>query len=320
MQIKGGIVEGAVYLLKNNVLYRAEVKSGDGVPRPERQAFKTGGSDLSHLLKQPQPLFHIDEIEYRKEEDGGGIFIHLSGMNGVKLLHPAKGFPFPEACQANNIVKRFFVGQLRYLAKHPLAGLPLLRFKGLEKWLREIASVAEIALGPYYLENFRYQKSCREIRKFVFNFLQGFGMPKDICMSFAETICFMFEYDNAYLFRIQDLLNETSIELILKNPRKELRKLLQILKQRDPRAGMFERFNSAAFLLSLALYIPKVKRAFLKAMSELTLENIQMDDADRYAVLRWSGYDFFGQSFEQRKQTFINLHEGNVPTAVVAQS
>lgn len=318
-EISGGLAEEGIYVFRKGKFLRAKLenKPGDGVPRPDLSAFKTGGNDVDHLLTQPQPLFRITKVDY---PETGGIQIHLQGMNGVPLKYPAKGYPFPEACQANNIVKRNFIGKIRYLAKHPISALPLLRAKGLSDWLDELGSQANITLSPYYLRDHLYQDSCKEIRKFVAKFLEELGVNGESSVNTAEAVCFMFEYDNAYLFRLKDLLNDTSKEAILKNPRKEFKGILKRLKERDSRMAMFERFNSALYLISLALYIPRFRRAFYKAMDEIDFKYLQMDDGDRYHVLRWIGYDFLGMTHEERIQKWFDIHDGNIPSAIVAKT
>lgn len=271
-------------------------------------------SNLEHLTKQPQAVFRFIKAEYPPEEEGGGIYIHLDG-----LKYPTKGFPFPDACQAANIVKRMFIGQVRFLAKHPLSLLSFIRKKVLGKWLREMCSVAEIALEQYYLKDYRYIICCREIRKFIEKFLAEWKIP-GAPDSLAKNLIHLIEFDDAYRFRIQDLANETSVEKLMADPIGEINRLLQILKQRDPRPGMSERFGSLLFLLKIAFKISGAKKAFLLAIKSIDLSKIQMDEADRYQVLRWRNYDFLGQTFEERMKQFIKIHEGKMPRVSVVQS
>lgn len=318
LKIKGGIIQDALYFLKDDTFYRAEFQKDikQSIPRPSGEAFEHKRPDITDfLLASPQPVFGIEKIDYTDD----GIFVHLVGHNGEKLKYPTKGFPFPEAAQANNIFKRLLVGQVRYLAKNPLALLPLLSRRGLAHWLNIISSAAEITLGPYYLQDKYYNRATKEIRKLVYNFMRAI-VQEDTAQSFAKTIATVFEYDNAYLLRIQDLMNETTKEAILKNPRKEFERLFGILKERDERLSMRTKFSSGIKLLSLALWIPKFRRGFYNAIKEMTLENIQMDDGDRYQVLRWINYNFLGKTFEERVKEFQEIHKGNIPTALVLQS
>jgi len=319
LKVKGGIIQEALYLLKDDTFYRCEVQQDvkQSIPRPEASVFEGERPDVTDfLMTSPQPIFGIEKMDYTDD----GIFIYLIGRNGERLKYPTKGFPFPEAIQANNIFKRLLIGQIRYLATNPLGLIPFLFRRGRDSWLNEISSVAEITLGPYYLKDQYYMKTVKEIRNFAEVFMKELKIRNTIAEGFAKTIATMFEYDNAYLFRIQDLLNETTKELILKNPKKELKKLFEILKQRDTRSSMRTRFNSVLFLFSVALWIPRARKAFYKALSAVNFKNMQMDDNDRYQVLRWYSYDFFGKTYEERFKEFKDIHNGNVPMASILQS
>lgn len=313
------------------------------IPRPGREAFEGGSiSTTEHLTKSPAPVYVLDEavnpvlkdnkgniypcgcdfaenphmphpgIMYPKE---GGMFVYLKG-----LKYPTSGFPFPEACQAVNNVKRVLIGQLRFLAANPLGALPFLRRKNLSSWLREFVTVADSILSQFYLQDKRYSRACRQIRRFTESFLKKIHIDDGVAESFAKNFAMMFEFDNAYLFRVQDLANETTKERLLKNPIKEFKFMLDLLGERDPRITMKERFGSAVKLLRLAFFVPGIKKAFKEALKEIDFTKIQMDEADRYHVLRWDKYDFFGQSFKERSQKFLAIHEGVAPKCYIMQS
>ena len=314
VKVDGGLKENQLYVFQGGAFLRAQIQEPQShIPRPDKFVFEDKTGDVvEHLLKSPQPVNEFDRVEY---PESGGIFVYCKGVK-----YPTKGFPTPESCQANNIVKRVFIGQLRYLAKNPLALLGLLTKKGREMWLDIFTSFAEIALGPYFLEDIRYARVCREIRTFAKVFMEELGISKSRSETFAKTFATMFEYDNAYLLRLQDLANETTNEKLLKTPRQELKRLLELLKQRDSRISMAERFGSAVFLFSLALLVPKINRAYKKALNSISIENIQMDEGDRYHVLRWDTYDFFGQSIEERGNKFLAIHDGVQPKTYIMQS
>ena|SRR3990167_7507597 len=285
------------------------------IPYPERGVFEGETvSTTEHLMVSPQPVFIFEKVEYPED---GGIFIYLQDV-----LYPTKGFPTPEACQANNIAKRVLISQLRFFVKNPLAGVSLLRMKNFEKWLEEYHNVCYIVLGRYFLKQIRYQKTSRELWKFIRIFLNELGVKKTYHTdtdAYARNFVTLLEYDNAYMFRFQDLMNETSAKKLYDNPRKEILRLVEILNERDSRISMDKKLRPLIKAGSLLLVIPRIKKAFRKALEMIDFTHLQMDDNDRYQVLRWDKYNFFGQSLAERSKTYLEMHKGVLPRQYIIQ-
>ena len=274
------------------------------IPKPNREVLERGVISNTEGLIQgaPQVIYRIEKIDYTDN----GIFVYHK-----ELLFPKKGFPYPEACQANNVIKRAFVGVIRAFSKNPLMAILLLRTKTLEKFLREGSSFAEITLNPFYWKPEYYSKTSKEIEKFLLAFLQELKFPR---IEFPRVIAHFFEFDDAYMFRFQDIMNETTKEALLNNPAKEIVRLFKIFKSRESKLSMLDKVNSVFLLVRLMFFVPKLRRAFKKAISESTIENFQMEKCDRYQVLRWDdAYKFLGKSFQERIGEFMFLHKGVIP-------
>ncbi len=271
-------------------------------------------NNLEHLIKgSPAPLFKFLYADYPKEEDGGGIFVYLEG-----LKHPTKGFPYPDAIQAANIAKRLFIGHIRFMVSNPLEALTYLRKKKLEGWLDTYTSAAEITLGQYYLKDYRYTKMARQIRKFIEVFMKERGMNELRSKSFAKTFAHLIESDDAYRFIIEDLASETTTEKLKKDFVGELNRLMRILKERDGRKSMHNRFGSMLFLFRMAFKFGGFKKALEKALDAIDFTQIQMDKADRYHSLRWKTYNFGNKSFKDRQEEFLRIHNGVFPKSYLA--
>mgnify|MGYP001592421835 CR=1 FL=1 len=281
------------------------------IPYPPVEVFKNRmPSVIQHLTRTPQVLPIISKIEYPPE---GGMYVYYKD-----IPYPRKGFPFPEGVQAANIAKRLMIGQIRYLKKNWFAAVSLLRRKNLQEWLRELNSAANIALDPYLLKPERYQPVNRELRKFINVFLTEIGI--ELSDDYAETLTTLFEYDDAYVLILKDLASETSVEKLLKDPVGEFERLYLILKSRDKRTSMREKARSFVFLFRLLFLLPRVRKAFRKALTSIDFSQVQMDQGDRYNALRWSTYDFFGESLETRIDRLKAIHKDNLPKAIIIQS
>lgn len=241
----------------------------------------------------------------------------------VNELYPQKGFPTPEIVSTNNWVKRFFLSQLRFFIKNKilLLGLVFVPFKKkinvLGWWINEWVEVSEIALRTHLMKDNYYSVPCRAIWKFIEVFLKEIGITNPL---FPKMFAHLIEFDTAYRFRIEDIASEADVDSLYNNPRKEINRLLGIFTEREPiRPHLVAKFKYIALALSLALFSRRIKGAFRKALLAINFEDIQLDEADRYHVLRLAGYQFLGRPIEDRIQEYVKLHNGNPPQTIRVQ-
>lgn len=300
-----------------------------GIPRPQRNVFEHESETVEeHIFRAPQPIYHLERTEYPPE---GGIYNYLKG-----LKYPTKGFPTPEACASANIFKRQFIGIIRWIARNPLAMLSLLSKKILAKFMMELASMAHITMGQYYLKPERYIKMNRELKIFLTTFIKEMGLKPSMNKNSTEieikkadsllydgfplAIITMIEYDNMYVLRLQDMANETTASALMDNPRKEILRLLKLFQQREQRNSMNDKVISASKILLWGLYMPGIRKAWKNALQSIDWTRIQMDEADRYHALRIYKYDVLGRTFEDRKEEYSRIHDGKIPMPLSIQS
>jgi hypothetical protein len=113
---------------------------------------------------------------------------------------------------------------------------------------------------------------------------------------------------------MEDLMRETSKEL-LRNPRKELKRLLEIYKSRE-RATMEFKAESIVKFLRLILLIPSVKKAWLKTLESIDIEKMKMLPDDRYFTLNYDGYEFEGRTIQDRQKEWLSMTGGIPPKRV----
>jgi hypothetical protein len=276
---------------------------------PSRDVFKEA---------EQQPLFTIVGAKYPKEEDGGGIFLYYK-----ELLFPRKGFPYPEAVYAVNFAKRQIVSWLRFFVQKGLflsyLGFLILtwdsKVKILSRFLRTLYDCVDPTVKPYYLLPRYYMAPARELDKYTRLFLENLGIDGGLAQGMGKLVAMIIEYDTAYCWRIQDIFSVADRDSLLKNPAKEMTRLLKILIERDQMSEKVRDIaGSALKLLRFALRTPKIKRAFIKATQEIDLSKIAFTEADRYQVSFLKGYNFMGKTGEERIEYIKDLHNGVVPT------
>jgi len=187
------------------------------------------------------------------------------------------------------------------------------KIKLLERWISEFNGLAENVLTPVYLKDRYLCKLSGELLKLIREFLTNIGIQNNKAEEFARNIATLIEYDTAYKYRIEDILSETTSEVLKNDPRREIVRLLNIFAERDANITTQTKFNSVGKLFSLILIVPRIKRAFQKAMDSIDFTKLQLDEADRYHVLKFDRYNFMGRSLEDRYNEYLRMHNGFPP-------
>lgn len=237
---------------------------------------------------------------------------------------PRKGHLYPPAVKANNQVKKITLALLYpYTSKGMRLPIFLrLLLPGKREFLEDALNHYWKTCDSIYLTAFpipylkeQYYKHCgREVWRFINYFFNELGINNHTSYQVGKVAATLIEYEPLYQLVMEDLLNETSKEKLLANPRKELLKLIVILKRRvaddlSPLTigGKFLRLIS---FMSLLLWLPKIKRIFRKVLNQIDFRKLQMDDGDAYYSLVFSeNYKFFDKTPEERLAILTLLHK-----------
>lgn len=297
--------------------------------------------DLERIGIQPPP----DEIfKYRERrinvaqqviERGGGQFIpdHGEYVEGLGTFIHYKGYqsmPAPEFAQRNVTIpdavaaiaapKRDFMDWIKMLASKELR-LPIIvgmvgRKKRINKLLKLFNERADVTLLPFYMKDGYYCPLVKEIRIFAESMLVTLGAEQELAHKTAEIIGCFFEYDNAYRWRLQDVLTEANISELIYNLPKEVAKLLRIVLERDPNStAIEEKFQSGARLLRYMWYVPSIKRGIQEALGKINLDNMKLDESDIYHTLLYSSYNVRGKTLQER----VNIYEDKYGKDIMTQ-
>ena len=260
------------------------------------------------------------KVFYRiyKVEDENEIRTWIEGAQYYQ-----KGIATPETLSFVNIAKRLFVEITKNLSKWYfmpsllLIGMlpPKRHLLALQGILEGFNGVLDKVIGPYILKPKHMTESARELRIFIFNFLLAYGISERESKLTSDIISHFIEYDNAYRFRMQDLFTETSKELLMKQPIKEIKRLALLSQERDS-AGVSVKFQRVIKLASLILLIPRVRKAFKKALEISIFENLQFDECDEYWVSMRTDYDYFGEKPDVRS---LRNTGKSMPTPIPAE-
>lgn len=275
---------------------------------PKQDVF-SGTHAIDSAILQPGVVYHI----YEKTEypDEGGILVYYKGVP-----YPKKGFPFPEAIYAIDIAKRFTLAFISMLSAKALI-LPMIvysllpwkiKLKPIQNALFQYARMNEWIMSPCFLKREYCCKTANGVRTFLEIFMTELGFESTVIEPVPRNIATFFEYDDAYRYRLQDIISEVNEDRLDLAPRNEIKRLLKLFAEREKMHAMHTA-GIAGKLLSIVLLHPKVRRAFRAALKGTNLESMKLDNADRYHVLLRGDYDFQGLTFEERKQLYVEWHE-----------
>lgn len=226
--------------------------------------------------------------------------------------YPKKGFVNEYVIQVNNYAKAGIITWIRLLASKQLLPLYLvfllfprrMKIKIAERFIREIADMGLKFLDSYnhkhYLNFLYYCEISRELDKFLSLFLKNLGISELASIRFAFMFASLIEYDTAYRYPLEDLFSASSAEKLIENPRKEVTRLAKVFVQRTKKKDLPEKFLSFGRLLGWMLIIPRIKKAFIKALKKIEFTKLQLDEIDSYQARNGVAYDFYGMTKEER--------------------
>lgn len=247
-----------------------------------------------------------------------GIMLHFHGC-----LHPRKGFPFPEATYAMDTVKAYTMSLVMSIARKEMI-LPAMGFFILP-WKKKLAFIQNAislytkfghrVLSPVYLKPQYTTPTTRAVKHIVRTFLENLGIDAGTAIECGKVFSTLIEYDNAYRWRIQDIFSEFEKKEFVDNPGKALKKVMNLVKERDQQIA--HKINAYGNLLRIGLFLSKkVRAAFKEAILTSDFEQLQADEADKYHSLLTEGYNFQGLSIDDRIEKWFKIHNGNCPPQV----
>lgn len=227
--------------------------------------------------------------------------------------YPIKGYPHNESVYRINVAKRLMIQGLKFFSKNIYA-LPF-TIKGLEKLLESYNEVSLKIIGEdIYVTSFLTPFSL-ELGKFITTFLYNIGTKESIAVDFGKIVANMFEYDNAYRFRLQDLFTASSKSDFIENPYKEISRMLKLSKERDS-DSVSQKFRYIKPLIFLAFLIPKVKKAFIKTLGLIEFKNLQLDEIDLYWVGMRTDYLYLGMEAQERADIYLKDKKMPIPKTI----
>lgn len=236
---------------------------------------------------------------------GDGIYTHIVGAD-----FPSKGNTPPDVLVSLNIFKRVLSEIIRtanikeiYPSLILFAIEPISYKKRVIKAILDsITRIGEVIMRQFFLKDEYKNKLTKEIETAVILFSKEFGIYSHYTPTLSKLISHIFEYDNAYRLRLQDIFMEINTSELLGSTRRECLRLIQILIDRDVDLTMRNKFKAIKIIVGFMLLSHTIRELVRKVFMGLKRDNIFMDDSDRYWACHREDYNFFGKNIGERKQ------------------
>lgn len=239
--------------------------------------------DKEYYIPEPNPEvyenYRTEDLIMHSEGSPVNVLLYTDYSDGMKqykegATYPSKGFPTPEAVFAVNTAKRALMLMLN----------PFMIF-GWKKNKERFERLASWSLSRFYLKEEYRTPVCRELCKLPLG-------------ETAKIIGHIFEYDDAYRYRLQDVMSEIDLGTLYMNPCGEIIKLISILQDREESSGMKKKYGR---LYIFAWLLIPLQFWFADIIKDIDFDNLKLDEADKYWVsLRDDGYNYMGQTFKER--------------------
>lgn len=281
------------------------------VGQPDPKVFKYGDSSALTQVKNTMPVYLIERIEY---PEAGGLRVYHEGH-----LQPTKGFVFPEAMQAINSVKAIVLSYLQ-IAKiwmmWPTVALIVIvpwkwKIKTLNTVIEKSIRSLQFLVNPYLLKEQYYTEVTREFRRLITSILLSIGITENSTYVVADIVGAIIEYDNAYRYRLQDIMSEGRQGHMIDNPRKELQRIIEIGEDREK--TIKGKYRLAYQCIGILLLSKRIKKVVSHAFAKANYHDFKLDEIDRYHTLLRNDYDFEGKTFEDRRDEYVKQHKGVYP-------
>lgn len=255
---------------------------------------------VQEILNEEKTSSEVERITFDR-----GIEIYLKGEK-----YPVRGLPTAEALVAINLAKKTLLELTRILVSPPfILGTVVCVVLYKMTYRRAFQTFKRLvgkSMRPFILKKDYQGRTTRELCLFVSTFLAELGISGLYTAWVPLTISHIFEYDTAYRIRLIDIVSETDAARLLAHPRKEIKRLALLAKDRDT-TDMKSKYDVFVRLTTLVLLFPPFKKAFRHAIQQVNLHNMQYDNANMYWALKRTDYDALGKTFNERQLILANM-------------
>lgn len=252
-------------------------------PQPPNWLFKQ--EQYETILNEKSVTYLMEKVEVVETR---GILCYYKGTPYAR-----KGFPTPQAIFALNQIKKLLL-EFSKLLKNPFFLLGVL-FSNKTQLCQSFNDIFNKQASQIVIKDEYMCRCAFNFANFTHSMLLGMKVDHNTAKQFAFNLAQILEYDDAYRYRVQDIMTELNVEWFKENPRKEIQRLIKIWKSRD-----LEGVNMKLDMLlyPLIIVLPLIKKKLIKNI--MFLKQMEYDADDRYWACMRADYKFLGMTLQER--------------------
>ena len=255
--------------------------------------FRQKAENIMEIMREESP--EVDEI--RRAIDTGDNYglerVEFSPRGGAYSFmtgkeHPYKGFPLADVVTWLDIIKKIGRGfisgmfhsirngsKLRLIFLAPaIVALPLITWAA--------AFAVHRFLGRFRLKHLMYSDFVRELDR-VFKTEHAGEKPhdKEYRYMIGNLLCTALEYDNAYRYKLQDVLGELDQKKVEKDFVGEFSRIIKIIQSRETIQDGKDTWSMVLLALKALRFDKRTTRILRYVFSHIDLKKTVLDDSDK---------------------------------------
>uniref|UniRef100_A0A7V3JAA4 Uncharacterized protein n=1 Tax=candidate division CPR3 bacterium TaxID=2268181 RepID=A0A7V3JAA4_UNCC3 len=241
--------------------------------------------------EENQDVFPLTKVEFPEE---GGILTYMEGQE-----YPYRGFPYFEFVETMDKIKKIVKGMVSGIYHNIYKGnkAKLLTFLSIAWAIKRIFYAGVYTfyrlIERFKIKPIRYCQAIRELYR-AFSIERKDEKPKikELRIMLRELMCMILEFDNAYRFRFQDLMEEFNKENFKKSPIKELNRLIDIAISREKTQELKDMWTLMKMGLLYLKIDKKLEKMLVDVFSQIDLEKVKLTIEDKSYCRPRKDYSF----------------------------
>lgn len=255
----------------------------------------------------PKETNALQRVEF---PDEGGILTYIEGFE-----LPYKGFPYFDFVDKIDVMKKVLRGILsgsyhQLKSRNKLLLLTLIpSIWALKPAVRTLVYTFHRMYERFKIKPDKHCQAIRELYKAFSVDIEGESKgDKELRTQLRDLTCMIAEFDNAYRYRLQDIVVEVNKENLKNRPIRELVRLLEVMQAREKTQEIKDTWTLLKYLFMCYMRFDRsFLRIFKSVLLNINLEEIELKADDKQFARPRKDYEFGFKQLETKDNNNVVL-------------